>query len=342
MPATRKNKKTLVVGSHPRPEPESEPETVTEPESGMSTQQANSMKDCELERHDCGMCGKKLDGHNIGCDKCQAWVHAIVMCSGLPQDVIRVLLEYDGGGIEYICTNCRAPKVSNPENGRTAAPHQASKEQVPTELITQLFHSVKGMCVTISELSARLDSALGQLHRPGPQSTPPRQMPPMPDPDLGDSRNLIREEVREIQEQAKRRQSVIIRGLQASSPNEVSTKFGSLSETVFGSKVELSTVTPIQGHVDLYRAKILNEDHRKLVLENSRKLKSSQDYSHVFIRRDLTFKQREELKRRRAAAGLQQPNNPGSPSSVQTVAGNSTIGHSNSTPPAGPRDQSEN
>ena len=105
--------------------------------------------------------------------------------------------------------------------------------------------------------------------------------------------------MREIQERAKRKQSVIIKGMHAQTPRELITKFGDLSLAFSGTRVELTDVVPIPNHSDLFRAKILNDDDRKLVLERAKTLRDT-EHASVFIRRDLTFAQRKELRERRA------------------------------------------
>ena len=102
-----------------------------------------------------------------------------------------------------------------------------------------------------------------------------------------------------MQERSKRRQSVIIKGIHAQTARQLATKFGDLSENFVGTRVELSDVVPITNHSDLYRAKILNEEHRRLVLDRAKRLKDT-EHATVFIRRDLTYIQRKELRERRA------------------------------------------
>ena len=105
----------------------------------------------------------------------------------------------------------------------------------------------------------------------------------------------IREEVCKIREQEKRRQSVIIGGLGASSPREAANLLTTLSQSMFGVGVELTDVVSIPNHQDLFRAKILYEEHRRLILTRAKSLRDT-DYGHVYIKRDLTYNQRKELK----------------------------------------------
>ena len=102
-----------------------------------------------------------------------------------------------------------------------------------------------------------------------------------------------------MQERAKRQQSIIIKGMHAQSPSDLARKFGELSLSFTGTRVVLSDVVSIPNHTDLFRAKIMDEDDRKLVLEKAKTLKDT-EHNDVFIRRDLTYAQRKDLRERRA------------------------------------------
>ena len=117
--------------------------------------------------------------------------------------------------------------------------------------------------------------------------------------------------MREMQERSKRRQSIIIKGLHAQSPRDLAHKFGELSLSYTGTRVEISDIIPIPNHTDLFRAKILDDDNRKLVLERAKTLKDT-EYNSVFIRRDLTYAQRKELRERRAQRVGEQTDDPSS------------------------------
>ena len=111
-------------------------------------------------------------------------------------------------------------------------------------------------------------------------------------------RVMVREELKELQEREKRKESVIIRGLEASSPSDLVIKFSELTQHLMGTTVEISEVKAIPSHPDIYRAKIINANNRKLVLDNAKNLRGTR-YDKVFIKRDLTYAQRGELRERR-------------------------------------------
>ena len=251
------------------------------------------------ERSACGMCERVLGSENcIGCDTCEAWLHANEMCTGLPHALIKSLLDYGGNGVRFVCSKCRVSSSDKAQAPANPSVGPQSQSDTNGELIKQLFWFVKGICVAIRDLTARLDATFGQL--PTNLSKTATSAAPLTDlPDLEHHRRTIREEVREVQEREKRRQSVIIRGLGASSPSGAATSFAALSEKMFGTRVELSHVVTIPKHGDLFRAKILDEELRKLVLTRAKTLKDS-EYGQVYIRRDLTYKQREELRNRQS------------------------------------------
>jgi hypothetical protein len=112
-------------------------------------------------------------------------------------------------------------------------------------------------------------------------------------------RAAIREEVREVEEQNKRKDSVIVRGLIASNAVEFREKFGDVSEVLTGSRIVLDDVYCISRDNKMYRCKILSVDGRKSILEKARELSQHQEFDTIFISRDLTFKQRKQLYERR-------------------------------------------
>ena len=111
-------------------------------------------------------------------------------------------------------------------------------------------------------------------------------------------RTVVRQEVRELQEREKRRFSLVIRGLSSNTPTGVVAEFEDVTSSVMGTKVTLTEAKKIPNNPDLWRAKILDPEQRKLVLDRAKHLRGTQ-YDHIYIRRDLTFVQRMELKQRR-------------------------------------------
>ena len=103
-----------------------------------------------------------------------------------------------------------------------------------------------------------------------------------------------------MKERDKRRHSIIVKGLKATSPTDFASKFGQLAEELTGSKMDLSETSVVTGHAKIYRTKIIDDNQRKLLLDKAKMLKGS-PYESVFISRDLTYAQRSEMFLRRQA-----------------------------------------
>ena len=115
-----------------------------------------------------------------------------------------------------------------------------------------------------------------------------------------DYRQAVREELLELEERRKRRASLVIRGLHASSVADAVAKFRIITQDLIGEQVNLSEACRIRNDADLFRGNVHEPRLRRLILDHARELKDSR-YSQVYIRRDLTFQQREDLKARRLA-----------------------------------------
>lgn len=276
----------------PRKEMGSKKRTRGRPKKTQSESEGQNTDSNSGIQH-CASCAKEVDDDAIGCDSCERWVCNTVMCSGLPQQLLDAINQYDGSGINFICIKCRIQRQNSPT--------KASQPQM-MELISQLFQQVQGICNTLQGLTEKVGLLASQpKQQAGPASEPSATSHPPSQPAVKPQeqyREIVRDEVREIQEREKRRQSIIVKGLKANSPGEIAAKFSSMTEEIMGASVSLSDITPIPNHPHMFRAKIYKEEHRRLVLEKAKLLKESQ-HSSTYISRDLTFAQRTELFNRR-------------------------------------------
>ena len=94
----------------------------------------------------------------------------------------------------------------------------------------------------------------------------------------------------------------MIRGLSSNTPAGAATEFGDLTLTMMGTRVTLTDIVKIPNNPELWRGKILDGEQRRFVLDRAKHLRGSQ-YDHIYIRRDLTYAQRMELKQRRESQG---------------------------------------
>ena len=96
-----------------------------------------------------------------------------------------------------------------------------------------------------------------------------------------------------------------MRGLTSSSAGDAKAEFEDITLMMIGSRVTLTDIVRIPNHPELCRGKVLDEGKRRLVLEKAKTLKGSR-YDGVYIRRDLTYVQRQELKLRRERQNQQE------------------------------------
>lgn len=272
---------------------------------GRSGSTVSAPTDAARGTQSCGTCDGDVGDEAIGCDECETWVHNTEMCSGLTQDMIGTISRYQGSGIKFVCMKCRVTYTAARGNSPSSStePHMA-------ELVGQLFQQVKGISNIVQELVTQV-KALSIQNKPNQLTSAP---PPNPTyasalsattgllnaAPSTEYRTLVREELRELEEQRKRRDSLVIRGLEANSAQAAVKNFEAVSEHLIQHKVTLEDVVRIPSETDLYRGKIKDDNTRKLILDKAKNLKGSAQFGSVFIRRDLTYNQRRELRARRA------------------------------------------
>ena len=95
----------------------------------------------------------------------------------------------------------------------------------------------------------------------------------------------------------------MIRGLPQLSPQAVEQKFSEICAYLGVGDVELNNVVHIStGNGSLYRARVVDLVKRKELLTKAHELANSDTFSRVYINRDLTYHQRQELVLRRSRA----------------------------------------
>ena len=236
----------------------------------------------------CIGCSKNTENENSLCfDTCNRWCHATSKCCGLSDQVALAIVESEGKLIKYTCLECES-KIP------TTNPHKTSNISPDTvELkvsISKLFETVTQLSSLVRSLSGEVAELRGKLI-----DSAPRQQLDRGDIDSLAFRKLVGDEVRELHEREKRKDSIVIRGVP---PNEIDSRFKVISKFLCPNlDIYLSDVIPLKSN--LIRAKVLNFNHRRELLLNSKKLAGSQ-FSSIYISRDLTYRQRSELKSRRS------------------------------------------
>ena len=172
--------------------------TVVAPVASASHARSSLRKSTSLnpsEGSSCGSCNHVMSSDCIGCDKCSKWFHPTPMCLGLGPSVISSIVESDGVGILFVCITCRI-------QGRTESSGSSGpgEKLIPGSAIFKQFHEmVSGLCQTVSALLSRVQSLESA-------SASAIVQPEIASPvESGESmRQKIREEVREMDERAKR------------------------------------------------------------------------------------------------------------------------------------------
>ena len=210
---------------------------------------------------------------------------------------------------------------SSLERGKSAP---SNTETHIVEMVGQLFQQLKGICSVVQTLAEQVKTITTQIGEKVHSSESSNQPQPLPSSQTTQSpstyatvtasqtahprapsedyRKIVREELRELEEQRKRKNSLVIRGLGATSASEAVKKFETLSLHLIDQKVTLTEVARISSETDLYRGKVTDDDAKKHLLDKAKQLKSSAQFSSAYIRRDLTFNQRQIMKAKREAA----------------------------------------
>ena len=246
---------------------------------------AGSVGACALTK--CGTCNANVGNEGIGCDRCDGWFHPAAMCMGLPDKVIESIVGQGGEGVLFVCLTCRINSCSSGSSRRAS---DAGSDLTAT--VKQLHEMVISLCTAVKTL---MTSPI----LPQAQSQPQSVCPTVASDDL-DMR--IREQIREVRDREVRRDSVIIRGLPNSDVSKVCEVFKEASLFLIEREVILHDPVCINRERGIFRGKVPNIDDRKSLLAACYKLKHSDMYSSLYINRDLTYRQRQELRARRAAA----------------------------------------
>ena len=245
--------------------------------TGAGTSQAGNISE------PCGMCGQATSAGAIGCDSCPLWYHPTTSCTGLQPATLQCIRDEGGDAVRFVCGSCRcSPQASADSTGSPDA-------------LSQLYSMVKALTMSVAELTKQVSSLTTQMQA-GPQQHGQGSAP------QSILRDEVREEVRELEEQRKRKDSLFIRGISAQNDVEFTNKFKSVCQAVTGQPLAPDSVFCIDRVKMLYRVKVTNVEHRTNILNTAKNLKDHSSWSTVFINRDLTYKQRQQRRLRVGAA----------------------------------------
>ena len=223
----------------------------------------------------CGSCEVAVGQDGIGCDKCDNWFHPSPLCMGVSDRLIDVIREAGGAGVEYVCTQCRArPTVAG-----------ASKDSPSDPAIAQLFVMVRSLCSAIAKLTERVGSLASHSSSASSiQATSGNEL-----------RMSIREEIVEMDERRKRKESVIFRDVKVESNEDARTTIVNIARFLLNTTPPMSDLFCIDRNKGLYRVKIDDDDTRRKLVMEAKNLRNNHAFNGIYINRDLTYKQRKEL-----------------------------------------------
>ena len=242
----------------------------------------------DLGNAECGFCGLMVGDRKVKCSGCSSLFHGEPMCLGVKRSTVDVLLTETSGAILYRCCNCRFQE----------APAGEGLVQL-SRIVGELVREVRSAGTKVQPQSVRPLPSAPRTHGSNGGT--------------GAGRDEILSQIRELREREKRRSAIIFRGLGDVSVGVLSTKFGKMCEYLGVGRITLGNVRKV-GNGIIYRAVIEDDDKRRELLSKCHRLRSSTEFSRVYINRDLTHQQRQDLReKRQQTRGAARGNDQASP-----------------------------
>ena len=236
----------------------------------------------------CGLCESHVGGDSIGCDHCPSWFHPTTQCTGLKQASIDCILSEGGDAIRFICSKCRC-------SSRTQSGNLTVGGNDDVTPLSQLYQIVQALTVSVTKLTQQVTTLINQPMNPPLQSESSANLNLI-------SRESLYVEMREFEERKKRSNSIIIKGINAIDEVAFKNVLDEMCEELVGESLVIDDIFCINRDRNMYRVKVQNRERKTALLLNAKNLKNSQNFSRVFISRDLTYLQRQELARKRLAS----------------------------------------
>ena len=294
--------------------------------SGQATSDVTSME-LLIDKVSCGLCSAHINEGGITCSTCSRKYHSSQQCTGLKPLTIRCLQEEEDTALQYTCTNCRCRPVpsgsGNSDNGEWR------------EAVGQVLEIVKSMASNMADMSRSVNMLLQSSQAPTAPNPPTNPQGVQVEGEAPISRNDLYAEMHEFEERRKRVSSIIVRGTEAQSVPEFTTKFTAVYEFLMNSPPHIAKVHCINPETKLFRVTLTDKNARVQLMNVTRNLKDSADYSNIYISRDLTKAQRTAIATKRAnrprrPAGERRPNPPGAMGSNATPS--PPVSGANTTP----------
>ena len=157
----------------------------------------------------------------------------------------------------------------------------------------QIFEMVRSLAVSVTDLTKQVAILVAQSNNTS------GNRPATAGHNSIQSREELYSELWEFEERRKRRESLIVRGSEVQTVAGFTEFFAGVSEALTGERVVPDQIFCVNQQSSLYRVKINDYRTRSNILDKSRDLRNIDAYRNIYINRDLTYKQREELRSRR-------------------------------------------
>ena len=225
----------------------------------------------------CGICSGPILEVAVICSRCATGFHPVNGCTGLSPNAIHCIVNESQSGIQYVCTGCRCASPSG---------------EVDPGGLTQIYIMIKSLASSVAALTSQVSNIVSNPNNTLPASAP-ASGPALP------SSSALYAEFREFEERKKRVSSLIVRGFSDITDADFRRKFSDVCQTLINSNPSLTSVVCINRGRGMFRVNVPCRTIKQQLLTEANKLKNHPSFSNIFISRDLTFKQREELKLRR-------------------------------------------
>ena len=228
----------------------------------------------------CGTCGCRMDvASRVACSDCGMIFHADTICVGVSARSIQCLLEEGGSAIRYFCCACRYSFKSRADDKIDG---DCGKEGS----FTQLLEMVGALAGQVRDLIKKVGSIDGNRVQGQTQHVN----------SLGSQ--ALQSEIREFHEREKRKSSIIIRGLEVINKAGIQREMNKICQALNIKSVGLLNICSLSPK-GTFRATVEDNESRRTLLENVKRLKNVVEYRKVYINRDLTYQQRQQLKARK-------------------------------------------
>ena len=197
-------------------------------------------------------------------------------CTGLSIRAIECIQAEGGAGVRFICSACRCNSSNGTQSGSLS----------DKESISQLHQIVKSLAESVAQLTAKVNMVINS------ETSSSRNQQNF-------NRESLYTEMREFEERKKRRESLIVRGVRGASDEAFLQTFANLSQSLINSNITPDNIYCINRESGMFRVSIKDINIRRDILINSKRLKDITEYRQIYIARDLTYVQRQEMRARR-------------------------------------------